>query len=125
MLLLIDTVSAEHLGCYGYERNTSPFIDSLAASGVVFANCQAQAPWTLPGMASILTGLTEKSCGCNRHIELELFDLAGREVMRVCDSDLPAGTHSFALPVNLTGGIYLFRLRSGTGFLTEKLLVIR
>ncbi len=67
LLLLIDTVSAEHLGCYGYERNTSPYIDSLAASGVMFANCQAQAPWTLPGMASILTGLTEKSHGCNRY----------------------------------------------------------
>lgn len=67
VLLLIDTVNAEHLGCWGYSRNTSPHIDSLAASGTRYANCQAQAPWTLPGMATILTGLTEKSHGCSRY----------------------------------------------------------
>lgn len=67
ILLLVDTVNADHLGCYGYYRNTSPSIDSLAATGIRFANCQAQAPWTLPAMTSILTGLSEKSHGCNRY----------------------------------------------------------
>ncbi len=67
LLLIIDTVNAKHLGCYGYERNTSPFIDSLASSGIRYANCQAQAPWTLPGTATILTGLTERSHGCSRY----------------------------------------------------------
>lgn len=67
VLLLIDTVNADHLGSYGYHRNTSPAIDSLAATGIRFARCQAQAPWTLPGMTTILTGLTEKSHGCNRY----------------------------------------------------------
>lgn len=67
VLLLIDTVNADHLGSWGYFRNTSPHIDSLASSGIRFANCQAQAPWTLPGMATILTGLTEKSHGCNNY----------------------------------------------------------
>ncbi len=67
VLLLIDTVNADHLGSYGYHRNTSPAIDSLAETGIRFARCQAQAPWTLPGMTTILTGLTEKSHGCNRY----------------------------------------------------------
>ena len=67
VLLLIDTVNAEHLGCWGYHRNTSPHIDSLASAGTRYENCQAQAPWTLPGMTTILTGLSEKSHGCNRY----------------------------------------------------------
>jgi choline-sulfatase len=64
VLIIIDTLSADHLGCYGYSRDTSPTIDSLAATGIQFMNCQAQAPWTLPGMASIFTGLTERSHKC-------------------------------------------------------------
>lgn len=67
LLVIIDTVNAKHLGCYGYERNTSPFIDSLASSGIRYVNCQAQAPWTLPATATILTGLTERSHGCSRY----------------------------------------------------------
>ncbi len=67
VLVIIDTVNANHLGCYDYDRDTSPTIDSLAASGVRFQNCQAQAPWTLPGMASIFTGLSERSHGCSHY----------------------------------------------------------
>ncbi|MEN8208187.1 MAG: sulfatase [Candidatus Fermentibacteria bacterium] len=66
-LIRVDTVNADHLGCYGYNRDTSPTIDSLAASGVLFENCQAQAPWTLPGMASIFTGLSERSHRCSHY----------------------------------------------------------
>ena len=61
VLIIIDTLRADHLGCYGYYRNTSPVIDSLAASGIVFTRCQAQAPWTLPAHATIWTGLTVRS----------------------------------------------------------------
>ncbi len=60
-LIIIDTLRADHLGCYGYERSTSPILDSLAASGTLFSRCQAQAPWTLPAHASIWTGLSVKS----------------------------------------------------------------
>lgn len=67
VLIIIDTLNADHLGCFGYYRDTSPVIDSLAASGILFTNCQAQAPWTLPGMASIFTGLTERSHGCSHY----------------------------------------------------------
>ena len=60
-LIIIDTLRADHLGCYGYSRGTSPALDSLAVSGTVFTNCQAQAPWTLPAHGSIWTGLTVRS----------------------------------------------------------------
>ncbi len=69
VLILLDTVNADHLGCYGYVRDTSPTIDSLAETGIIYMNCQAQAPWTLPSMASILTGLTERSHGCGQYLD--------------------------------------------------------
>ncbi|MCK5117343.1 MAG: sulfatase [Candidatus Aegiribacteria sp.] len=61
ILIIIDTLRADHLSCYGYHRLTSPTIDSLAAAGTIWVNAQAQAPWTLPAHASIWTGLTVRS----------------------------------------------------------------
>ena len=61
VLILLDTVRADHLGCYGYHRDTSPTIDSLAAAGTRWTRVQAQSPWTLPAMATIMTGLTHRA----------------------------------------------------------------
>jgi arylsulfatase A-like enzyme len=58
LLISLDTLRADHLSLYGYERSTSPVLDLLAAEGVVFEDASATAPWTLPSHASILTGLT-------------------------------------------------------------------
>jgi arylsulfatase A-like enzyme len=57
ILFLVDTLRADHLGCYGYARDTSPALDALAEDAVVFEACQAQSSWTKPATASILTGL--------------------------------------------------------------------
>src|SRR5262245_1796559 len=57
VLIVIDTLRADHLGCYGYPRATSPYLDSFAHRGVRFANARATSSWTLPTVASILTGL--------------------------------------------------------------------
>jgi arylsulfatase A-like enzyme len=60
-IVVIDTLRADHLGCYGYQRadgeETSPFMDSLAQRGALFEDCWAQAPWTRPSMASLHSGL--------------------------------------------------------------------
>jgi arylsulfatase A-like enzyme len=48
VLLCLDTLRADHLGAYGYERDTSPTIDALAAESVVFERAIAQASSTLP-----------------------------------------------------------------------------
>jgi arylsulfatase A-like enzyme len=55
VLFLIDTLRADHVGAYGYGRDTTPFIDSLAARGLLFERAVAQAPWTASSMASIWT----------------------------------------------------------------------
>ena len=57
LLYVIDTLRADHLGCFGYALPTSPHIDALAADGILWTNVVAQASWTTPATASILTGL--------------------------------------------------------------------
>lgn len=52
-----DAIRPDHLGCYGYEYNTSPSIDRLAAEGVLCENAVSQAPWTLPSFATVFTSL--------------------------------------------------------------------
>jgi arylsulfatase A-like enzyme len=66
LLILTDTVRADHLGCYGYYRNTSPFMDSLAAAGTLAELCQAQSSWTLPSMATIFSGVSPVVHGAGR-----------------------------------------------------------
>ena len=57
IIIGIDTLRADRLGCYGYEKNTSPNIDRLADEGVIFLRNYSQAPWTMPSFASIMTSL--------------------------------------------------------------------
>lgn len=57
ILISIDTLRADHLGCYGYNRDTSPNIDSLASDSALFLNTYASSPWTLPSHVSLLTSL--------------------------------------------------------------------
>lgn len=56
VVILLDTVRADHLGCYGHERPTSPNIDSLAREGVLFTQAVSTSPWTLPSVAAMLAG---------------------------------------------------------------------
>ncbi len=55
LFIIIDTLRADHLGAYGYARNTSPVLDSLAGAGVLFEEAIAQASTTTPSVASILS----------------------------------------------------------------------
>ncbi len=55
ILIVIDTLRADHLGAYGYERPTSPVFDALAAQGTIFTNATAPSSWTRPSMASLFT----------------------------------------------------------------------
>ena len=63
LLITLDTTRADHLGCYGYPKNTSPHLDRLAASGVLFEHASAQAAVTNVSHASILTGLNPYTHG--------------------------------------------------------------
>lgn len=56
-LVLVDTLRADHTSLYGYERPTTPELERIASEGVVFERHLANAPWTKPSVASLLTGL--------------------------------------------------------------------
>jgi len=56
LVVVIDTLRADHLSTYGYARPTSPNLTRLAAQGVLFENAMAPSSWTLPSHASMLTG---------------------------------------------------------------------
>lgn len=57
ILILIDTLRADHLGSYGYYRKTSPALDNFARQGVRFSRAYSNAPWTKPSVASLFTSL--------------------------------------------------------------------
>lgn len=63
VLISIDSLRADHLGTYGYERETSPNIDALAAAGVVFENTVSSSTWTLPAHMSMLSSLNSRVHG--------------------------------------------------------------
>lgn len=59
----IDTLRPDHLSCYGYERDTSPHLDALAAKGILFEQAFCQAPKTGPSHMSLMTGLYPEAHG--------------------------------------------------------------
>jgi len=56
ILITVDALRADHLGCYDYKRNTSPNIDKLAKEGTIFLNCFATGPGTVYSFPGLLTG---------------------------------------------------------------------
>ena len=56
ILISIDSLRADHLGAYGYQRNTSPTLDGLAQRGARFAHTSSTTSWTLPAHMSMMTG---------------------------------------------------------------------
>ncbi len=72
LLIVIDTLRADHLHGYGYHRPNSANIDQLASEGVRFADCTAQSSWTGPSMASLLT---------SRHVADDFVKMPARETL--------------------------------------------
>lgn len=63
VVVLIDTLRADRLGAYGNRDGLTPHLDRFAKEGTRFAHMQAPAPWTLPSVASLLTGLQPQTHG--------------------------------------------------------------
>jgi arylsulfatase A-like enzyme len=79
LLISLDTLRADHLGCFGYRKGTSPNLDRFAAEGIRFTNCRSQAPWTLPSHMSLFTSLLPTDNGVdnvNKVLPREIVTLA-------------------------------------------------
>ncbi|MFP8879839.1 MAG: sulfatase [Myxococcota bacterium] len=80
VFIVVDTLRRDHLGAYGYARDTSPSIDALAAEGVRFDRAYATSGWTIPSVTSMLTGLYPSGHGVVRPrtaLSAEIPTLAG------------------------------------------------
>ena len=67
IIISIDALRADSLGCYGYERDTSPHIDAIASDGVIFKNAYTPANWTNPSYYSLITALYPLVHGVTNH----------------------------------------------------------
>ena len=68
LLYVFDSLRADHLGCYGFEKDTSPSVDALARDGVLYERAYSTAGWTKPAAASILSGRQPRSV----HMRLQM-----------------------------------------------------
>ena len=83
LLVTLDTTRADHLGCYGYARETSPHLDALAAEATRYTRAIAPGTWTLPSHASLFTGKCPTSHGAR-------YDPTGSLVLASAIPDRPS-----------------------------------
>ena len=67
IVILVDTLRVDYLGCYGFKGPVSPSIDALARESYLFRNCYSSAPWTKPSVASLFTSLNPMEHGVTNH----------------------------------------------------------
>jgi len=99
VLITLDTVRADHLGCYGYERDTSPNLDEFAAENTLFSNCRTPMPLTSPAHASLFSGELPHTLGVFTNIsqypsDAELMTLAEElDLAQYRTAGFPAAVH--------------------------------
>jgi arylsulfatase A-like enzyme len=103
LVLVVDTLRADHLSTYGYRRATSPNLDRLAAEGVLFEEAYSTSSWTPPSHASMLTGRYVHELGDENRVDARFPTLA--EELR------DRGYRTAAI----SGNAYYFCRRAGFG----------
>jgi arylsulfatase A-like enzyme len=73
LVIVVDTLRADHLSSYGYSRATSPNIDRLAREGTLFENAMSSCSWSLPSHVSMLTGLYQYQHGVTNVQPMPVF----------------------------------------------------
>jgi arylsulfatase A-like enzyme len=82
VFITLDTVRADHLSAYGYDRPTTPNLDRFARTGVLFENAIAPTSWTLASHASMFTGLLPQQHGADWAIPLASSPWTLAEILR-------------------------------------------
>lgn len=67
LVVAVDGLRADHIGYFGYDRDTTPFLDGLARRSVTYEHAYASAPWSLPALASAFTGLYPEAHGAGQN----------------------------------------------------------
>jgi arylsulfatase A-like enzyme len=80
VLIAIETLRADHVGCYGYTRDTTPNIDKLARDGTLFTSATSTSSWTMPSHMSMFTSLypsSHKATDYEKKLDDRIPTLAG------------------------------------------------
>ncbi len=105
LLITIDTLRADHLGAYGYSRQTSPNLDRLASDGALFTKAYTHWPKTRGSMAILLTGRRPSQNGYSKHHPgilgfnptlASVLQAAGYETAAIVDNPNVAAEHGYA-----------------------------
>ena len=113
ILISLDTLRADHLGIYGYHRNTTPYIDAFARENIIFENAVVQSACTLPSHMSIMTSLYPSSHGVQsetqrlseEHVTLaELVRKGGYKTAAFADGAFMRGVYGFNKGFDLYDG---------------------
>lgn len=91
LVILVDTLRASMLGCYGSPRGASPNLDRFARDCLVFEDVLAQSSWTLPSVASLLTGLRPPAHGVTDERHTFLGDAVDTLAERLLDAGFATG----------------------------------
>ena len=79
----MDALRADHLGCYGYYRDTSPNLDKLTKDAATFKNVVAQSSWTLPSFSSLFTATYPSVHKCdNEKNKLGIFNITIAQILK-------------------------------------------
>ena len=115
VLVVIDTLRADHLGCYGHERPTSPNLDAMAGAGLRFARAYAHSGWTLASFTSLFTGLLPHQHRVGRAAaDVSQFGRLAPEVVTLAEAVGAAG-YTTAAVMNNTFLAPEFGLNQGFG----------
>ncbi len=103
-IYMIDAMRADHLGCYGYERGTSPAIDAFAREATLYEDAHTAATWTRPSVASMLTGMYASTHGAMHESDMlaewpvllpEMLDEVGYSTRCITTNGMVAETFGF------------------------------
>jgi arylsulfatase A-like enzyme len=94
VVVTLDTMRADRLGCYGYENAATPNLDRVAAEGVVFENAVSPVPTTLPSHSTIFTGLYPQDHGVRYNLVYRL----GPEAVTLAELLRDAGFQTAGFP---------------------------
>ena len=84
--IVLDTLRADRLSCYGYPRETSPYLDAFAEGGVTFERAISPAQWTIPAHASFFTGEYPTT-----HATVQIYDKQSKTQVTLADLLRQAG----------------------------------
>jgi arylsulfatase A-like enzyme len=100
LLIVLDTLRADRLSCYGYPRQTSPHIDAFAQSGVLFEQAISPAQWTIPAHASIFTGEYPTT-----HRMTQVYDKHSKDQITLAEALYRQGYHTVGFCNNVLLGV--------------------